>query len=135
VRWNVLQRNSVGLGMYCAALLLNPLPFVLAALAITPTRVMLLAALLAISSKGVLEQLATRAARGQSFPLFWALTIPAKDLLLFACWLQGLLRTEIAWRGHRVTVLEGTRLVPVTTTGTGLFARKNRATVAPTSFT
>ena len=50
--------------------------------------------------------------RGRGFGLA-ALATPVADLIVAAAWAAGLFRSEVTWRGNRLSVLEGTRLAPV----------------------
>ena len=114
-RWSVLQRTSVGGFQYSACLLLNPLPFALAALLLTPQRAVLLALLAIGSTKLLLEAYAGRALRAGGLSWLAIATSPLKDLLLLWVWVLGFLRSEVCWRGRRLAVTEGTRLVPIGT--------------------
>jgi ceramide glucosyltransferase len=111
-RWNVMQRSMVGRTVYCAQLLLHPLPFGLVALAVEPTRQAAAAALLIAVTKAALECLAIRALRPGATLRLQLLALPFKDLLLLCAWVAGLFRNEVQWRGKRLLVLEGTRLAP-----------------------
>jgi ceramide glucosyltransferase len=113
-RWSIMQRRIVGTGWYTAQLVLNPVPFALAALLVEPDRHVLAGFLMCGASKVALECLSIRAFRGRAIATRCLIALPVKDLLLLYAWLAGLLRTEIRWRGKRMLVLEGTRLAPVT---------------------
>jgi hypothetical protein len=39
--------------------------------------------------------------------------LPLKDALLLLCWIIGLLRNDVSWRGHRLAVRSGTALLPL----------------------
>ena len=123
-RWAVLQRTAVGAPMYCGVLLLNPLPFALAALALEPTHSRLNALLALALIKAMLEARTLGVVRGDGFALRALLAMPVKDALLTLTWIAGLVRGEVQWRGRRLAVLEGTRLVPVAAARPRLFARR-----------
>jgi ceramide glucosyltransferase len=115
-RWAVLQRTTVGSVMYLGVLLLNPLPFALAAFAIEPTRATLTALIGLAMLKALLEARALSTARGSGWGVRAIVAMPLKDALLVLTWIAGLVRGEVRWRGRRLAVLEGTRLVPVAAT-------------------
>jgi ceramide glucosyltransferase len=113
-RWSIMQRKIVGTGWYTAQLVLNPVPFALAAVLIEPERHALAGLLMCGASKVALECLAIRAFRGRAIATRCLIALPLKDMLLLYAWLAGLMRSEIRWRGNRMLVLDGTRLAPVT---------------------
>jgi hypothetical protein len=55
---------------------------------------------------------AQEALRPGGFRARQLLLIPAKDLLFGLAWAQGLLRSEVTWRGNRIRVEPGTRIAP-----------------------
>jgi ceramide glucosyltransferase len=124
VRWNVLQRTAVGRGVYCIGLVLNPTPFALAALLLSPSRSALAGVLGCVALKAGLECCVGRALRGTGVSLRAIAAMPCKDLVLLVTWLLGLAQSEVRWRGRRLAVLEGTRLVPLSAAGGGLFSRR-----------
>ncbi len=113
VRWSIMQRRAVGLTLYAAQILLHPIPLALLGLALAPGRRPLAALLLCYATKALLEQLAARTVRPGGLPWLAYAVLPLKDLLLFYAWLSGFLRSEVSWRGNRLEVLEGTRLLPI----------------------
>ncbi len=42
-----------------------------------------------------------------------ALAVPVKDALLFAAWVHGLFTDTVDWRGNKLKVMPGSRLVPL----------------------
>jgi ceramide glucosyltransferase len=123
-RWAVLQRTSVGALTYSALLLLNPLPLGLAALALEPTRATGAAVAAGVVLKAALEVCALGAVRKHGFVLRVLVALPLKDGLLLLTWVTGLVRSEVRWRGRRLAVLAGTRLVPVRHARPRLLPRK-----------
>lgn len=126
-RWAVLQRTSVGHVMYLGLVLLNPLPLALAGFAIEPARSTFTALIGLALIKALLEAQALSAARGPGSASRAFLALPLKDAVLILTWIAGFVRGEVRWRGRRLAVLEGTRLVPVPeTTRSRLFPRKTQ---------
>jgi ceramide glucosyltransferase len=125
-RWSVLQRTSVGSLRYMGMVLLNPLPFMLAAFVLTPSRSSLLGLVGCACIKALLEAYAVRAVRPGGFSWLAVASMPIKDGLLLLTWSLGLIRSEVRWRGRRLAVLEGTRLVPIEA-GTGRFFARRHA--------
>lgn len=113
VRWATIQRRSVGLALYTAMVLLNPVPVALLAVLLAPNRVTYAAMLGCWLTKALFERAAGRALRSSGFAARGALTLPLKDALLFSAWLIGFVRSKVTWRGNALAVLDGTRLVPI----------------------
>lgn len=111
-RWSVMQRKAVGTPLYVAQALLNPV--LLAALALpllaSPGGLPLLLGV--CLAKAAVDGANARLLRPGGFALPDLALIPAKDLLFGVAWLHGLLSDEVVWRGHRLRVRRGTRLVP-----------------------
>ena len=110
-RWGVLQRQAVGPVAYAALALLNPvLVAALAALADpVPRTVAAFAGVCA--AKAALDGAVARALRPGGFRLAQLACVPAKDLVFGAAWLHGLVRRDVVWRGKRIHVTRGTRIV------------------------
>jgi ceramide glucosyltransferase len=111
-RWGVLQRQMVGGPAYAAQLLLNPVLLALCGLLAAPEPRALAGFALVCAAKIAVDGLSALALRPGGFPLRHLLLVPAKDLLFGAALLQGFLTDEVDWRGTRLRVLRGTRLVP-----------------------
>jgi ceramide glucosyltransferase len=109
-RWAVMQRAAVGNAVYTAQLLLNPLVFALAGLAVSPSlpSAGLFAAVL--TAKLLVDGLAFQAWRPTPLKPLEVLSIPLKDALVFAAWVYGLTHSKVNWRGNELVVLPGTRL-------------------------
>ncbi len=109
-RWAVIHHHAVGLPLYVAELVLNPLA--LAALAlIADASAQTLAIALAIGVfKLACDGFAARALTGRFLSLRALALIPLKDALLFFAWVYGLVSRRIDWRGTSLLVLPGTLL-------------------------
>jgi ceramide glucosyltransferase len=109
-RWGVIHRTAVSLPTSLAQALLNPWPLALIAVAAHPTA--LAAALCAgtLVLKALVDVSCARAL-GCRAGVEGLLAVPLKDLLLFAAWAQGLVRRTVDWRGNRLRVGPGSRLV------------------------
>jgi ceramide glucosyltransferase len=126
-RWAVLQRTSVGPVLYLGMLLVNPVPLALAGFAIEPARSTFTALVGLALIKALLEAHALSAARGAGSGVRAFVALPLKDAVLMLTWIAGFVRSEVRWRGRRLAVLEGTRLVPVApTTRSRFFPRKTQ---------
>ena len=110
-RWSVMQRKMAGLPAYCALLLLNPVALALLGLASDPNPRSLAIFGALCAAKIAVDGLAAYELRGW-LPPHKLLAVPLKDLLVAWTWLCGLLRDTVEWRGNRLVVLAGTRLVP-----------------------
>lgn len=111
-RWSVMQRKSVGTPLYVAQLLLNPVLIGLLGLLASPAWGGLLALLAIGAAKAAIDGASGRLLRREGFRMLELALVPAKDLLVGAAWIHGLLSDEVVWRGHRLRVLAGTRLAP-----------------------
>jgi ceramide glucosyltransferase len=113
VRWGTIQRRSVGPTRYVGMLLLHPLPAASCALLLAPSAETGSAFAACWLAKALLEHRAALGLRGSGFALPGLLLLPVKDALLLFAWVLGLARNSVEWRGNRLTVLDGTRLVPI----------------------
>jgi ceramide glucosyltransferase len=111
-RWAVLQRHAVGRPTYACFLLQNPVVLATAAalLARTPGALGALAGTCA--AKMALDARAGRLLRPGGLGLRALAVIPAKDLVFAAVWALGLFGNEVSWRGTRIVIGRGTRIVP-----------------------
>jgi ceramide glucosyltransferase len=112
-RWGTIQRRSVGVVAYAGLPLLNPLVAAACAAVLSPSSLTFTAFLAAWGIKAGLERAAALRLRSSTFGLRGLLALPLKDAVLFLAWLLGLVRNEVSWRGNRLAVLSGTRLVEV----------------------
>ena len=110
-RWAVIHRHAVGNKVYACQILLNPSVVALAAFALHPSAASL-TGLGTISALKISYDLAAlKLFRREKVQLRAIGASVVKDLLLGAAWLHGLVRSEVEWRGSRLRVLPGTRLV------------------------
>lgn len=112
LRWSVIHRTAVALPTYGAQALLNPWPLTLVALCLAPSKAMLVASALVLAAKALID---VSSARALTMRVGWkaAAVVPLKDLILFVAWCNGLFQRTIEWRGNRLRVASGSRLVPV----------------------
>lgn len=122
-RWGTIQRKSVGGAVYVALLLQHPLAFAALAALLDPSARTCVSLLACWVAKALLEHQALRRLRGRGLGLHMALAVPLKDALLLLSWVIGLVRSHVVWRGTRLDVVEGTRLVPTATPLSALGAR------------
>ena len=134
-RWAVLQRQLVGPGLYAAQALLNPV--LLAAAALACERSALAAAGFAGTcvAKSAVDGAAARALRPAGFAPWQLALVPLKDLLFGGAWAYGLFHREVDWRGTKLLVGPGSRvLAPIAAAASR--GAHGEATGAPTpSFT
>jgi ceramide glucosyltransferase len=113
VRWSVIHHTSVGTRTYLAQGLLNPVPLALLGALLEPGTLAFSAVAAVALTKATIDVAVFRLLRPE--PVSW-LALPAvllKDALLFVAWCNGLFSQTVDWRGTRLRVLAGTRLVPV----------------------
>jgi ceramide glucosyltransferase len=114
LRWSVIHRTAVSPSTYLAQALLNPVPLAVLGALLHPTALTGLAALAVALGKVWVDVAVFRSLRPQ--PVAWRTAAPAvlvKDALLFAAWWHGAFRRTVDWRGTRLRVVSGTRLVPL----------------------
>ncbi|NVJ06762.1 glycosyltransferase [Myxococcus sp. AM001] len=115
LRWSVIHRTAVSPGTYLAQALLNPTPLALLGAMLAPAPDTAALCLVVALGKVAVDLSTVRALRPQ--PLSWD-AVPAvfaKDALLFAAWSYALFSRTVSWRGTRLRVGRGTRLMPVRT--------------------
>jgi len=119
LRWSQMRRRLSP--AYFGEPLLNPVPFLLAVLALAAAGSapygldaadLGSAALAGIALKVAADAALTRRLCGETGQLRDLLWVPFKDLLIAGIWAVGLFRTTICWRGHRLRVGPGSRLTP-----------------------
>jgi ceramide glucosyltransferase len=110
-RWAVLQRQAVGPAVYVAQIVLNPVAVASVALAAAPGRAALAGFLATCVLKALVDELAARRLRPNGFRVAQLAAVPLKDVLFGAAWAYGLVRRDVTWRGNRLRVLAGTRVV------------------------
>lgn len=116
-RWSVIHRTAVERSTYFAQALMNPAPLALLGVLLAPSQAaaVLFAAIAAL--KCVVDVATTRALRDGPLPAGTWLTVLLKDGLLFAAWVRGLFSRTVIWRGNRLTVAQGSRLISQSDTG------------------
>jgi len=113
LRWSQMRRR-IALGPYLAEPLMNPVPFLAAALllalcgAAVPAVASVAAGGIALKIASDWAQLHALAGRRAS-PLD-LLAIPVKDGLIALVWAVALFRRSVLWRGHRFWIGSGSRL-------------------------
>lgn len=113
VRWSVIHHSSVGTGTYLAQGLLNPVPLALLGALLEPGAMGLAVVGAVAVLKAAIDVTVFRQLRPEAVS-WWALpAVLLKDALLFVAWCHGLFSRTVDWRGTRLRVLPGTRLVPV----------------------
>jgi len=104
--------------------LLNPIPFLLAVLALAlagmstswaSAETLGRTALAGMGGKIAADAFVARRLRGRMPRLADLAWVPVKDVLVAGLWLAGAFRSTICWRGHRLRVGRGSRLWPVET--------------------
>jgi len=104
-RWQVIHKKAVSRLAYAGELALNPVCVAAAAAVLGPAA----PALAAWAGKTVLDFLCGRLL-GTPLTARGLAAAPLKDLLLGYVWARGLVVDSVNWRGHRLRVLDGTRL-------------------------
>lgn len=106
VRWNKI-RYSFSHALYAAELLLNPLPFALAAAFFAPAF-----PLLVVIARWLQVALLNRALRAG---LSWKqiALAPLLDALMLYAWFVPFFSNEVTWRGYRARIGRGTEMIEV----------------------
>jgi len=115
-RWAVIHRTAVSLPTSLAQALLNPWPLTLLALAAWPSAPALWVSLGTLAAKIALDVASARALGCRGLWLA-PLAVPVKDLVLFSAWCLALFRRTVSWRGNRLRVGPGSKLVPASRAG------------------
>ncbi|HEV7243184.1 MAG TPA: glycosyltransferase [Thermoanaerobaculia bacterium] len=106
VRWNKI-RYSLSRALYVAELVLNPLPFALAAAFFAPA-----VPLLVVIARYLQIALLNRALRaGLSWKQLAAM--PLLDALMVFAWFAPFFSNEVTWRGYRARIGRGTEIIEV----------------------
>jgi ceramide glucosyltransferase len=113
LRWSVIHRTAIRFPTYLAESLLNPIPLAVIGYALRPTAGA--AATLAVCAvlKPTLDAVAFSRLRRELFSWRAFGVVWVKDLLLFVTWVHGLFARTVVWRGNRLRVHPGSRLVPL----------------------
>jgi ceramide glucosyltransferase len=112
-RWSIIHHTCIPTPVYLAQSLLNPLPWALLGTLLSPsTRALGVVGTVVLAKLGHDVTIFHLSRPGQRPS--WR-TVPAvlfKDMLLFLAWTNGLFARTVDWRGTRLRVLPGSRLVP-----------------------
>jgi ceramide glucosyltransferase len=111
IRWSVIHRTAIDRSTYLAQALLNPSPIAWIAAVLCPDREVVAAAVAVTLVKALIDVCSASALRGAWFGPRALLATPLKDLLLFIAWVNGLYTRTVNWRGNRLRVASGSRLV------------------------
>ncbi|MGV3625909.1 MAG: glycosyltransferase [Archangium sp.] len=111
LRWGVIHRTAVSLPTSLAQGLVNPLPWLVLALLLSPSFELASMLLGAVVLKVALDASSAHALK--CGPLGWrvVLAVVVKDALLFITWLNGFFSRTVLWRGRRLRVGARSRLV------------------------
>lgn len=112
LRWSVIHRTAVWPTTYASQGLLNPAPLAWLAWLFHPTDTFALAAATITVAKAVIDVASASTLRGRSFGLAGLAVVPLKDFLIFVTWLNGWFARTVNWRGNRLRVTAGSRLIP-----------------------
>lgn len=113
LRWSVIHRTAIRFPTYLAESLLNPIPLAVIGFALRPSSgaAMTLAACAVL--KPTLDAVAFSRLRREMFSWQAFGVVWVKDVLLFLTWVHGLFARTVVWRGNRLRVEAGSRLVPL----------------------
>lgn len=123
-RWAVLQRAMTGRLVHLGQGLLNPVMLGAAAVAAEASPATALALGGICAAKMGIDGACGRALRPGGFRARQLALVPVKDLLFGLAWARAFWRSDVVWRGHRIRVLQGTRVEVAGAAGS--------ATLAPT---
>lgn len=129
-RWAIIQRTAVSLPMHIVQALMNPVPLAVLGFMMTPSLSALAGIAVVFAARLALDLSTAR--RLQCGPFDWRV-VPAmvvKDALLFAAWAEAIFGREVVWRGTKLRVTHGSRLVPIRPALRDGFGAKARS-VAP----
>jgi ceramide glucosyltransferase len=110
IRWNKI-RYAFSRPLYSAEVLLNPLPFAIAAAALDMGTMLLVPA--AVAAARVLQLALVNRATGAEMTrvqLAWA---PLLDMLMLYAWVIPFLSNQVDWRGYRARIGRHTEMVPM----------------------
>lgn len=111
-RWAQLRRWG-GLPTFVGELLMYPIPWLLASIALAGGQRAIGIALLGIVLKAIADALLMWHVRGAQPPAIVVALVPLRDCLLLALWCAALVRRTIVWRGNRRRIGRGTVLMPI----------------------
>jgi ceramide glucosyltransferase len=112
VRWSIIQRTATRPLTYLGQLMLIPFPWVTAAFLMRPNSTTALLAATLMVTKLSVDAISAGILRGARPKLSDVVAWVLKDVLLTCAWFRGLVTNEVLWRGNRLRVISGSRLVP-----------------------
>jgi len=113
LRWSVIHRTAVSPATYVAQSLLNPVPLALLGALLVPSLTTGMVAMAVVLGKVVVDLATCRALRQQWLSWDAVPGVLVKDALLFLTWWHGVFFRTVDWRGTKLRVAAGTRLVPL----------------------
>jgi len=113
LRWSVIHRTAISFPTYLAESLLNPIPLAVIGFALRPTAGAATTLAVCAVLKPTLDALAFSRLRRELFSWRAFGVVWVKDVLLFVTWVHGLFARTVVWRGNRLRVHRGSRLVPL----------------------
>lgn len=114
-RWCVIHRTSIALYTYIGEGAMNLTPWFLLAALFNPTPQMVALFFAAWIWKTALDASNTRLFRPRLFGAFTPFAVLLKDVVWGMAWAYGLVVRTVNWRGNRLVVHHGSRLVPPAT--------------------
>jgi ceramide glucosyltransferase len=115
VRWSIIHHTCIPTPVYLAQSLLNPLPWALLGTLLEPS-LRALGVVGGVALVKLVHDLAIFQTLRPAQPLP-SMAVPAvllKDVLLFVAWANGLFARSVDWRGNKLRVMDGSRLLPPT---------------------
>ncbi|MFE8600225.1 ceramide glucosyltransferase [Archangium violaceum] len=113
IRWCIIHHSCIPTPVYLSQSLLNPMPWALLGALFEPSLRALAVVTGVTAAKLIHDVTVFRVLRpGQPMP---SMTVPAvllKDVLLFVAWVNGLFARSVDWRGNKLRVMAGSKLIP-----------------------
>ena len=113
LRWSIIHRTAIRFPTYLAESLLNPIPLAVIGFALRPSSGAAVTLVACAVLKPTLDAVAFSRLRREMFSWQAFGVVWVKDLLLFLTWVHGLFARTVVWRGNRLRVRSGSRLVPL----------------------
>lgn len=111
VRWSVIHRTAITLPTYLSQALLNPWPLLVLVAMLEPGTATAGLAVTGLLFKAAIDVSAARALGCRPLGARALAAVAVKDSLLFIAWCNGLVSRTVKWRGNRLRVTHGSRLV------------------------
>ncbi|QSQ24897.1 glycosyltransferase [Pyxidicoccus parkwayensis] len=111
LRWSVIHRTAVSPSTYVAQSLLNPAPLAVLGALLSPSPTSGMVATAVVLGKVAVDLAACRALREDALSWDAVPGVLVKDALLFVAWWHGVFFRTVDWRGTRLRVGPGTRLL------------------------